>query len=78
MGADLQGAGYLCFAISAWNLCGIGGMPSFALEPTRMLALGSRSFAVGQMKVVMALLVLGWFFTALGYRKARREQEYKE
>jgi len=70
LAADLQGAGYLCFAMAAWNLCGVGGMPSFALEPKRMLALESLGFAVGQMKTVMALLVLGWLFTVLGYRKA--------
>ena len=67
---DLHGAGYLCFAMGAWNLCGIGGMPSFALDPEKMLALGSRGFAIGQMKAVMVLLLLGWLFTVLGYRKA--------
>ena len=70
MAADLQGAGYLCFAMGAWNLCGVGGMPSFAIDPKRMLALGSHGFAVGQMKAVMVLLLLGWLFTVLGYRKA--------
>jgi hypothetical protein len=69
MAADLQGAGYVCFALAAWNLCGIAAMPSFALEPQRMLALGSHAFAVGQTKTVMALLLLGWLFSAWGYHK---------
>ena len=69
MAADLQGAGYVCFALATWNLCGIAAMPSFALEPERMLALESRAFAVGQTKTVMVLLLLGWLCTAWGYRK---------
>jgi hypothetical protein len=68
LGADLQGAGYLCFAIVAWNLCGLGGMPSFALNPEKMLATGSRGFAIGQMKSIMVTLVAGWILTAAGYR----------
>jgi len=69
-GTDLKGAGYLYFAIATWNLCGIGGMPSFALEPDRMIELGTREFATGQMKTVMVLLLIGWFLTALGYHKS--------
>jgi hypothetical protein len=66
-GTDLTGAGYLYFAVATWDLCGIGGMPSFALEPDRMIELGTREFATGQMKTVMVLLLIGWFLTALGY-----------
>lgn len=69
-GTDLKGAGYLYFAMATWNLCGIGGMPSFALEPDRMIGLGTREFATGQMKTVMVLLLIGWFLTALGYHKS--------
>ena len=69
IGADLQGAGYLCFAVVAWNLCGLGGMPSFALDPEKMLATGSRGFAIGQMKSIMVALVVGWLLTLAGYRK---------
>jgi hypothetical protein len=66
--ADLQGAGYACFAMAAWNLCGVGGMPSFALDPEHMIAAGSRGFATAQMKAVMLLIILGWLLTLLGYR----------
>jgi hypothetical protein len=69
-GTDLKGAGYLYFAVATWNLCGIGAMPSFALEPDRMIELGTREFATGQMKTVMVLLLIGWFLTALGYHRS--------
>jgi hypothetical protein len=68
--ADLKGGGYVCFAMAAWNLCGVGDMPSFALSPETMLAVGSQPFAVGQMKAIMALLVIGWALTAIGHRLA--------
>lgn len=67
---DLKGGGYVCFAMAAWNLCGVGDMPSFALAPETMLAVGSQPFAVGQMKAIMVLLVVGWALTALGHRAA--------
>jgi len=69
-GTDLKGAGYLCFAVATWNLCGIGAMPSFALEPERMIEFGTREFATGQMKAVMVLLLIGWVLTALGYYRS--------
>ena len=69
--ADMQAAGYLCFAVAAWNLCGVGGMPGFALYPQKMLKFGV-AFATGQLKTVMALLILGWAFTALSFWRASR------
>lgn len=70
--ADWQGLGYLCFALVAWNLCGFGSMPSFAVYPEKMLAFNAVPFAVGQLKSIMALFILGWVFTALGLRRATR------
>lgn len=70
--ADLQGLGLLAFALAAWNLCGFAGMPGFAVYPGKMLALTAVPFAVGQLKAVMALFVLGWIFTALGFHQAAR------
>lgn len=69
---DLQAIGYLCFSLAAWNTCGFGSVPSFALFPEKMIALGSRDFAVGQLKSIMAFFVLGWLFTMLGFFKASR------
>lgn len=68
--ADWQGLGILAFALAAWNLCGFGGMPSFAVYPEKMIALNAIPFAVGQLKAVMALFILGFLFTALGLRHA--------
>jgi hypothetical protein len=68
--ADLQACGYLWFAVAAWNLCGVGGMPGYALYPERVIRFGSQGFAAGQMKVVMLCLVLGWTFSLLGFRRA--------
>jgi hypothetical protein len=70
--ADWQGLGLLAFALAAWNLCGFGGMPSFAVYPEKMIALKAVPFAVGQLKAIMALFVLGWVFTVLGLRRAAR------
>jgi hypothetical protein len=64
--ADLQGLGYLCFALAAWNLCGAATMPSFLLEPVMLATMNSLAFATGQMKTVMALFVLGWLFSLIG------------
>jgi len=72
--ADWQGLGYLAFALAAWNLCGFGGMPSFAIYPEKMIALNAIPFAVGQLKAVMALFILGWVFTVLGLRRAVQVQ----
>lgn len=69
---DMQAIGYLCFALAAWNMCGFGGAPSFALFPEKMLAHDSQGFAIGQLKSVMAFIVLGWLFTALGFFMAAR------
>ncbi len=70
LAADLQAAGYLCFAAAAWNLCGVATMPAFALEPEKMLAMNAQSFAIGQMKTIMVLFIIGWLFTLLGLRQA--------
>ena len=72
--ADWQGLGLLAFVLAAWNLCGFGGMPSFAVYPEKMIALNAIPFAVGQLKAVMALFILGFLFTVLGLREAARSK----
>jgi hypothetical protein len=64
---DLQGVGYLCFALAAWNLCGAATMPAFALEPEMMLTMGTQAFAIGQMKTIMLLFISGWLSSLLGF-----------
>ena len=70
---DIKGIGYVCFALAAWNLCGFAGFPSFALSPEKMLEFGAKPFAVGQLKAIMAYLVLGWAATAYGYYRAAQQ-----
>jgi hypothetical protein len=43
--ADLQACGYLWFAVAAWNTCGFGGMPSYAIYPQKLLAHDSLWFS---------------------------------
>ena len=75
---DLQAIGYLCFALAAWNTCGFGSVPSFALFPEKMIALDTRGIAVGQLKAIMAFIVLGWLFTAWAFLKAARGARAEE
>jgi len=72
---DLQAVGYLFFALAAWNLCGVGGPPGFALYPEKMLVLEPKFFAVAQLKVVMAFFVIAWIFTALGFKAASKSAQ---
>lgn len=74
---DIKAMGYLCFAMAAWNICGFGGPPSFALYPEKMLQLGTHAFAVGQLKAIMAYLVMGWLLTAWGMFKTYRLRHYR-
>lgn len=67
---DLQGLGYLCFALAGWTICGVGGMPGFALYPDRMQQLDSQFLAIVNLKSVMAFLLLGWLFTLLACYRA--------
>lgn len=67
---DWQVLGYFAFALAAWNLCGVGGMPGFVLYPEKVAALQSLPFAVAQLKAVMALFILGFLFTVIGLRRA--------
>ena len=73
MAADIKALGYLCFALAAWNTCGLASLPSFGLYPETMLAQGMRPFAVGQAKAIMAYFVLGWVFTAAGFYKTVKQ-----
>jgi hypothetical protein len=69
---DLLVWGLCCFAVAAWNLCGVAAMPSHLLDPERVLALGTLPFALGQTKAVMALLATGWVLILLAARRAAR------
>lgn len=73
---DLQAVGYCCFALAAWTVCGVGGMPGFALYPDRMQQLQTHFMAIVNLKAAMAFFILGWLFTLLSfYHTGRRRQE---
>ncbi|MGD8925227.1 MAG: hypothetical protein PVG20_00165 [Thioalkalispiraceae bacterium] len=64
---DLRGASYFFFALATWNMCGVGGMPGYALYPERSIEVNAYPFIIGQVKVVMLYLVLAWLSLFLSY-----------
>lgn len=72
--ANFKGLGYLCFGLAAWHICGFSNAPCFAAFPEKMLELDIRSFAMGQLKAIMAYFVLGWVLTAIGFYKSVPEK----
>jgi len=71
--ADLRLAGYVCFFLAAWGLCGLLGAPVFALRPQIAEAFQSSQGAYTMAVKVLVCLVLGWGFMALGQRMERRK-----
>jgi len=69
---DLKGTGYFFFALATWNICGVAGMPGYALYPERSLAVDAYPFIIGQVKVVMLYLVLAWLSLLLSFLAKRR------
>ena len=64
---DLRGSSYFFFALATWNMCGVAGMPGFALYPERSLEVNAYPFIIGQVKVVMLYLVLAWMSLLFSY-----------
>lgn len=71
--ADMKMVGYLFFILATWNICGLGGIPFFGLYPEKMLTFGTLPSAIGHMKMIMIMFILGWFFTFLGHFQANKE-----
>lgn len=69
---DLKGTSYFFFALATWNICGVAGMPGYALYPERSLAVNAYPFIIGQVKVVMLYFVLAWLSLLLSYLVKRR------
>lgn len=65
--ADLKMAGYFFFLLAGWELCGLGGIPFLVLYPEKLLEFNTLPFAVAQTKLIMALFIIAWIFTAIGY-----------
>lgn len=64
---DLRGIAYFFFALATWNMCGVAGMPGYALYPERSLEVNAYPFIIGQVKVVMLYLVFAWLSLLLSY-----------
>lgn len=69
---DLKGTSYFFFALATWNICGVAGMPGYALYPERSLAVNAYPFIIGQVKVVMLYFVLAWLSLLLSYLVKRK------
>ena len=66
---DYKLLGYLCFGIVTWQVCGFATSPGYAIFPEKMIDLGVRPFAIGQLKSITMYFTLGWVFTAVGFYK---------
>jgi hypothetical protein len=73
--ADLQMLGYVFFAFASWTVCGIGGIPCYALYPDKMLKFQTLPLLFGLLAKVMIFFVLGWFFILLGQLKIIRSNK---
>lgn len=67
--------GYLCFGMVTWHICGFANAPGFAMFPEKMMEMNVQPFAIGQLKSIMAYLVFGWLFTALGHYQSFSQKE---
>ena len=70
---DMKGIGYFFFALATWNMCGVAGMPGYALYPERSLEDNAYPFIIGQVKVVMLYLVIAWLSLLLSYLLRNRQ-----
>lgn len=67
---DFKALGYFCFALAAWNTCGMLSLPGYGIYPDIMQQQFNYNFVVGQAKVIMLYFILGWAFTLVGMRLA--------
>jgi len=71
---DFKLLGYLCFGIVTWQVCGFANAPGFAIYPEKMIELGVKPFAVGQLKSIMIYFSVGWILTAIGFYKSMKHK----
>ena len=53
-------------------MCGVAGMPGYALYPERSLEVNAYPFIIGQVKVLMLYFVLAWLSLLLSYLLKQR------
>lgn len=69
--SDFRTAGYFFFAMATYTLCPFMGVKAFALSPEKMILYGLQAEAASFAFHILVELVLGWFFTFLGFRKKK-------
>jgi len=67
---DFKALGYFCFALAAWNTCGMLSLPGYGIYPDVFQQQFNYNFIVGQAKVIMLYFILAWLFTFIGMRIA--------
>ena len=70
--SDYRMAGYFFFAMATYTLCPLMGVKAFALSPEKMIQYGLQLEAASFAFHVLIELVLGWFFTSLSFRLAKK------
>jgi hypothetical protein len=66
-GSDLRMVGFIFFAVTAWELCGIFGIGNYVLRPELADKFSVPiSSTINAASGVLVLLVLGWGFTYFG------------
>src|SRR4030042_2767853 len=74
-GSDLRMVGFIFFAVTAWELCGIFGMGNYVLRPDLADKFSVPiSSTINAASGVLVLLVLGWGFTYFGQLISHRSQ----
>ena len=69
--ADLQLGAGLSFIAAAWQACGLGSAPGFAIRPALAVALANQSFIYGQVLAIQVFMALGFVFLLLAMRAGR-------
>jgi hypothetical protein len=65
---DYHMAAGLCFVNSAWQTCGLLGVPGFALYTDLVEKLNNHSFITGQAVAIQVFTILGFLFLLLAMR----------
>jgi hypothetical protein len=72
--SDYRIAGNFFFGMATYTLCPLLGVKAFALYPEKMIAYGLQPEAGLFAFHILIELVLGWFFTALSFRRKNDPQ----
>lgn len=63
--ADLRLISHLCFGVAAWQMCGLGGFPVWALHPEKVIGIDTLPVAINVTAKASIYLTIGFFFSGL-------------